>query len=327
MTETALTEGSEAAAAPRWRGIAGAVGGVVLGLVLVVAAGLKALDPHAFAEEIAAQGVTFGLPALAVALVALGLEMALGLALALDLRRTAVLVLATLLVAFFLFLTGRTWWRAAHGTLDEAASCGCFGALVERTPAEAFLQDLLLLAPALGLAWVGRPGARRHLRWRWGATGVGTAALIGLAVAAPSLPLDDWATRLAPGVELAELCAGAGDGRVCLAGLAPELAQGEHLVVVAEPAAEGFDELAAELNRYALAGGEPAVAMLAELTPEERVALFWRIAPAFDLHETPRALLRPLYRTLPRSFRVEDGRVVETWSGLPPALAEPAPER
>jgi hypothetical protein len=87
VTETALTEGSEAAAAPRWRGIAGAVGGVALGLVLVVAAGLKALDPHAFAEEIAAQGVTFGLPALAVALVALGLEMALSQGDRVDMRR------------------------------------------------------------------------------------------------------------------------------------------------------------------------------------------------------------------------------------------------
>lgn len=87
VSEAELNREREAAVAPRRRAIAGAVGGVVLGLVLVVAAGLKALDPHAFAEEIAAQGVTFGLPALAVALVALGLEMALSQGVRVDIRR------------------------------------------------------------------------------------------------------------------------------------------------------------------------------------------------------------------------------------------------
>jgi hypothetical protein len=38
------------------------------------------------------------------------------------------------------------------------------------------------------------------------------------------------------------------------------------------------------------------------------------------LHETPQALLRPLYRRLPRSFRVEDGRVTATWAGLPATI-------
>ena len=60
--------------------------------------------------------------------------------------------------------------------------------------------------------------------------------------------------------------------------------------------------------------------VLADLTPERGDELFWTLAPAFELHETPRALLRPLYRTLPRSFRIEDGRVTATWAGLAPEL-------
>ena len=81
-------------------------------------------------------------------------EVGLGVALLLDLRRRSVLVPATLLVALFVFLTARTYWRATHGGLSaaDAASCGCFGNLVERTPAEAFWQDLLMLVPALALA-------------------------------------------------------------------------------------------------------------------------------------------------------------------------------
>ena len=54
-------------------------------------------------------------------------------------------------------------------------------------------------------------------------------------------------------------------------------------------------------------------------------ALFWRVAPAFDLHEAPAAMLRPLYRALPRSFLLDGGVVIETWAGLPPQV--PAAER
>jgi uncharacterized membrane protein YphA (DoxX/SURF4 family) len=300
--------------------VAGWLGGVALGLVLAVAAGLKALDPVTFGEEIAAQGAGFGLPPTAAAFVALAIEALLGAALILNLRTRGVMVAATALVLFFVFLTGRAAWLAARGLADAGASCGCFGALVERTPTEAFVQDLLLMGPALALAWLGRPGARRGLPMRWGAVGAIAAVVVALAAAAPGLPLDDVATRLKPGVVLGDLCAGAGDGRVCLDGLAPALGRGVHLVVLAD-AGEPFADLAARLNAYVRAGGDPPVTVLADLTPERRQELYWQAAPAFDLHEVPRALLRPLYRRLPRSFRLEEGRVTATWAGLPPSLA------
>jgi uncharacterized membrane protein YphA (DoxX/SURF4 family) len=295
----------------------GFAGGAVLGLVLLVAAGLKALDPAGFAEEIVRQDVAFGLPARAAALLALALEVGLGALLLFNLRRTPVLIAATLLVAFFLFLTGRAAWREAHGVVDDSGSCGCFGALVERTPREAFVQDLLLMVPALGLAWLGRPGARRGVAPRYAAALALAAGGAGFAFAAPGLPLDDRATRLKPGVELAALCAGADEKRVCLSTLAPELAAGRHLVVIADVHDAGFDALAKRLNAYARNGSRPEITVLADVTFEQRQALFWRVAPAFVLQETPRALLRPLYRRLPRSFELEAGRVTATWAGLP----------
>jgi hypothetical protein len=63
------------------------------------------------------------------------------------------------------------------------------------------------------------------------------------------------------------------------------------------------------------------------VTPERRQELFWTVAPAFELHDVPRAILRPLYRSLPRSFRVEDGVVTATWTGLPPGLAAGSAEK
>jgi len=91
--------------------------------------------------------------------------------------------------------------------------------------------------------------------------------------------------------------------------------------VLADVRAESFAATAEKLNAYTLSGGEPVPLVLADFTADEQRNLFWTLAPAFDLHETPAAMLRPLYRTLPRSFTVVDGRVTETWAGLPPLAA------
>ena len=41
-------------------------------------------------------------------------------------------------------------------------------------------------------------------------------------------------------------------------------------------------------------------------------------APSYNVVHAPIGLLRPLYRSLPRSFLVKDGEVTRTWAGLPP---------
>src|SRR5919106_3344861 len=138
-----LDRPATAAPAPRPRlWWVGTVAGVLLGAVLLVAVWAKALDPAAFAEQIRMEKLDFLFSAQSVALIALALEAGLGLALVLGVRRLWVLVPAALLVAFFVSLTGRAWWLAAHGLRDEAASCGGFRNLVQRTPAQAVLQDL-----------------------------------------------------------------------------------------------------------------------------------------------------------------------------------------
>ena len=120
----------------RWPARLGFLGGALLGVVLLVAAYSKAIDPEAFAQQIRLEGLAlFGSPfAWAVGMVAV--EVGLGIALLMNLRRRSILVPASLLVALFVFLTARTYWRVTHGGLSaaDAASCGCFGNLVERTP-------------------------------------------------------------------------------------------------------------------------------------------------------------------------------------------------
>lgn len=329
-TAPATADPDERAAAPARSGPSrlawlGTAGGVVLGLVLLVAAWAKALDPLAFAEQIGAEGLAVGLPAGTVALIALALEVGLGIALVLGLRRPWVLIPATLLVAFFLFLTGRAYWRDLQGIAPpDAAGCGCFGNLVQRSPAEAFWQDLALLVPPLLLAWLGRRGGRTFPPVRTAVVAVLTLAALGFAWKSPDLPLDDLATRLKPGVRLADLCAGAGAETICLDTLAPELREGEHLVVIAPLPTLEANGLVSGLNAYVDAAQGPPLTVLSSATPQEHFAFNFRFGPAFPLVEVPAALLRPLYRRPPRAVRVRDGVVAETYQGeLHPVLFPP----
>lgn len=307
--------------APAWAKTVGTAAAVFLGLVFLVAAWAKAVDPEAFTEQIRVEGLDFfGLAAL-VAYTAIAIEIALGMALALGIRRRWVLIPTVLLVLFFLFLTGRAYWRFEHGLIDEGESCGCFGNLVNRTPAQAFWQDLLLLGIPAILAFVGRSGDGKSFpKKRVLVAAAATVVGVIFALKAPSLPLDDVATRLSPGVNISELCAGAEGSaeRLCLDTVVSELEVGRNWVILSGLDEESFLEAMPDLNAAAVSGGDTGLWVVTSAAPEVVGAFGWTQAPAFEVREAPPALVRPLHRRLPRSFLVEDGIVIETISGLPP---------
>jgi len=311
------------AASRDWRWWLGSAAGLFLGGLYLVATYAKVIHPVAFAEQIRLEGLDFLLPAMAVAIIALALEGAVGVALITNLRRLWVLVPTALLTVFFLFLTGRSWWLDAQGLREEVAGCGCFGNLVDRTPQEAFIQDLLLLGIPTLLIFIGRPrGGRTFPPVRTALVLLAAVAVPLLAWRAPELPLDDLATRLKPGVEVADMCVGEGDDLVCLDLLAPGLTMGENLVVMADLEDEAFLAAVDPLNDYAFgarSGDAAPLTVLAGGTPEEHRMFFWQYGPVFEVVEVPEALLAPLYRRLPRSFRLQEGVVTATWDGYPPA--------
>jgi len=183
----------------RRRQIIGTTGGIVLGAVLLFAAWTKALDLNGFAAQIRTEGLDFLLPARVVASIALALEAGLGLALVLGIRRRWLLITAALLVAFFVFLTGRNYWLVSRGLRSPTESCGCFGDLIVRTPAEAFWQDLLLLIPATVLAFVGRPRPTGSQPWRrLAAATVMALAVVVFAGMVPPKPHIPPEKQLAP---------------------------------------------------------------------------------------------------------------------------------
>ncbi|MCH9650524.1 MAG: hypothetical protein K0U98_19980 [Deltaproteobacteria bacterium] len=304
---------------PAWKKVLGYGGGAFLGLVLLVAAWAKLLDPDAFVEQIHLEGLDFLLSAKAVAFIALALEVGLGMALLLGIRRLWVLVPSSFLVAFFLWLTGRNFWLTARGLREEGTSCGCFGSLVERTASEAFWQDILLLVPALLLAFLARRwGSTAWLAPRWAVVGLATALSLFVAWKSPQLPLDNLATRLKPGAQVGQLCAGPEGESICLVTMVPEFAQGSYLVVLADLQDPAFGESVERLNSYVASGPELPLWVLSDDSLEEQQAFFWQFAPRFEIRSIPEELIHLFYRRLPRSFTLEEGAVVSTFSGLPP---------
>lgn len=307
-----------AAGGPAWRRWVAWFGGAVLGLVLLIAAWGKALDPANFAEQIELEGLAFILSAPTLAWLVVVAEVVLGVALVVGLRTRAVLVSTGFLIVVFLFLTSRAYWRWAHGIDLGGSECGCFGNLVSRTPAEAFWQDLLLLTPTFAVCFLDEVKSKFTRRLgRWSVVALAGIAAGGFTLKAPELPIDDLATRLSPGVEIEGICAGSQSDdseRVCLDLLVPEVAAGTHLVMIDELDSE---DLRAGIDRLNALTGYDGVWLLTDASEEDIQVFFWEWGPMFEVREVPIALLRPLYRTLPRSFSVTDGVVVETWAGLP----------
>src|SRR6202034_2155325 len=164
-----------------------------------------------------------------------------------------------------------------------------FGNLLQRSPAEAFWQDLALLLPALVLAFRGRDRTQRS--WpplRTALVGLALIAVPVFAWRAPELPLDDLATRLAPGVRVSKLCAGGGS--VCLDGVAPKLLQGNHLVVLDDLDDDALARAVSGLNAYQARPGAAAVTVLTPSDAARQPAFFSRWARALAIREAAAAL-------------------------------------
>lgn len=183
-----------------WREPVSKVAAVFLGAILVVATIGKIGDPILFVEQIRKEGLDFLLPAYLVAVIGLAVEMALGMLLVLGVRHRLVLWASGLLVAFFVFLTGRNYYLVLTGQRDPAYDCGCFGVFLQRTATEAFWQDLFLLVPPLVLACLSPSALRSAVpAWKSAVTGLATLALVFYTLGFVDLPRHEPILAVASG--------------------------------------------------------------------------------------------------------------------------------
>lgn len=292
---------------------------VFLGVVLILSGGIKALDLNLFVHQIQSYGlitqpVITALAAWAITTV----ECLLGTALLVNYRPRQALNLTLLLLTAFTLLTLSA---AIRGSVED---CGCFGALVKRTPLQAVIEDGVLLFFTLIARWglIARQGAQTSAK-TWPSLRVifvVAAALSGATLpffsGVPSALLGDqgegareiWADLQVAGVD----------------GIA--LNKDTHLVVLMSASCQHcqeavpelamlMDELKSQPLLFVGLGQDNSEALqdfIAEWAPPYPIG---RIAP--DAFWT---LLGDA--DLPRIFLVKAGRTLNVWDGAVPTANE-----
>ena len=290
-----------------WRRVAGHVGRVTLGVIFLAAGILKALDPAEFAHQIQEYGILDARLSAQVAPALIVLELVLAVALLTGVRPRLAGLGAIALLAGFIAI------EAYALSIGKAGSCGCFGAYVQRTPGQVIVEDVLFAGLAALALWGLAGWAGMSLR-RGAAVLLGSLALSGaLVLASPSLPIDPYVTRLAVGRSVSDLA---------LLDKAPQLSEGRHLVALIDVTDPRAVETTTVLNEIVSRPGAPPVLALTPGSEEEKAAFLWSAVPAFDTQSVDRAVLKRLYRRLPRFFLVDSGRVVAIFDGAPPAAAD-----
>lgn len=279
-----------------------------VGLVFLAAALLKCVDMELFVRQIKAYGIVSQRPLLIViAWGIVALETFLGVGLIVAYRLKIVFSATTLLLGLFL---GVTVWAWFSGTTE---ACGCFGAWLERTPGEAALEDLVLLA-LTALAWVGfRRLQVSQARWKTGA--VLSACIIGLALpAALGFPFS--------GIQ--QSSSGAGEtklGGFAVQGLdRPALNSGTYLIVVMDTGCDHCQETIPELNMLAETPGLPPIVGLCVNGESDRVAFLEEFQPVFPLGQIEDDVFWRLLGDgdMPRTILTHQGYIKKIWDLNPP---------
>lgn len=280
-----------------------------VGAVFLLAGVLKAMDMPFFIRQIRDYQIITDRTV--VTLLAWGLiavECAVGVSLLVFYRPRITLAITGLLLLVFL---GATSWAWATGATE---ACGCFGAWAERTPAEAALEDLFLLA-ATGLAWLGYR-RRRAAPSRRQTLAVTAACVIGLILpVAFGFPLSaiSHPQSTSTGMTL-------GDLRV--EGLAhTDVHRGTYLIVLIDTECSHCQEAVPELNALAEASDLPPVVALCKNEEWRRLLFIDEFQPAFPLGQISQKEFMRLLADgdTPRLMLVRDGRVDRVWDRTVPS--------
>ncbi len=282
---------------------------VIMGLLLLVAGLTKIWDPLLFYWESMPYAQLLGIeperwPLVGKLVQVLGpLECGLGLALVCSWRLQLVFPLATLLMAFFTGLTARAW------QVGVTSNCGCFGALVDRSPGEAAVEDTVMLA-LLIFAWWGTrslPGPVWPMS-RWIVVG-GTVLVLVVGGAQFLMGMDRLENSdLQPGMQLSGLE---------VKGAEIDLRQGDYLVELFSPKCSRCAKVVPKLNEWVDTPGLPQIVALHNMGKDSEVVA------RFKEHLQPRYQIASIslidFRRLtwksgyPRLALVRDGEVKAVW--------------
>lgn len=288
----------------------------LIGLIFLLAGALKAWEPLDFIRLIGDyQIITSPLVIKVTAWLMIVIEIALGTALIVGYRRRLTVPATALLLFGFLITLGWAWYSGS------TADCGCFGSWVKRTPAEAFAEDLAMLA-ATGLAWwLHRRESGLPARWR--AASVAISIIAGLSVTAlasnSARQSADPLQRMRATASQPNLLAG-----VETPGLSVSLTTGRRLVVLLDTGCEHCQASVPELNRLhrELQSIDIPLVALCTNQPGEIESFTNRFQAGFPIGQIRSDDFRRLFErgSPPRLLFIEEGGLLKIWDGVVPPV-------
>lgn len=282
---------------------------LLLCLVFLAGAILKAADVNLFVVQISYYGVVDGHARLAAsALATLWIETALSIALLLrcHVRGLTFAAILTLLVVFTALIG---YGSAYHGLQD----CGCFGP-IEISPGVSILKNLALAVAAL-VAWLGLAKADRlHAT----ATATATfAKILVCAVAATAVAAYAYANLEEMGDQERPFANLVFDD----AGVTYDLGKGDYFLVLLNTTCHHCQGSVETLNEFALIPDFPTVVALCfeddELPLDDFRLLTNPLFPTFSMAGRTR-LFWSLVDTPPRFILVRNGAQIHYWDDDPP---------
>lgn len=289
--------------------LAGRFAGRALGLLFLFAGVAKALHPADFAQEIRDYHILTSVVltgVLAYGIVVL--ECGLGAALLVNLRPRVSLAVAGALLVVFLGAVGYAW------ATGSTAECACFGPGMTRTPGQAFVEDLLLLA-VVPWAWWGR-------RFTVAPTNSFKLALVALGLAVGvTVPAVAGMTGVSRGA--AGAVGSDAFKTIEVQDLATNLATGEHLVLLMSTECAHCQAAVPEVNALVQDGRLPKVAAVAMEDRVERGLFRQDRGAQYPIGQISDEAVRSLLdKEFPRLFLLREGRIVAVWDGKIPTPDE-----
>lgn len=279
------------------------LGPPLVGLVLLVAAGLKAVDPFPFLDHVGRLRLTPPHWVGWIALAFLGFEAALGTLLLIG---AFPLWLLPATAGLLLGLGALSHWGIARGRVDD---CGCYGGAVALSPGWSLFLDLVYAA-LLITGWWGREARP------WPSFVVFTIVVASgaLAIAVSGLAV----RRMRPFVDLSPVRPGRRWRSIWLPGHPPHLTSGERVVVYLQSDCPQCKKWLPVLNSVHRHESLPAVVGALAMEPEEAVAFQDEHRLAFPVVVVERRVIDRLVRAFPTALRLVDGTIADRWTGRLP---------